>query len=99
MVSFKRGPVSLKRSGRRRASLLDKGFSDAEPREGEFHGDTSGAEPAGGGASLHVCWLLGLTLSAARGSLLASVVGCRGCCGLVTPYYNGGKMWFRCPDI
>jgi hypothetical protein len=58
--------VGMEHSGCRSALLWGEGPSDAEPREGEFHGGHRGAEPVGGGAILPRYWLLGLTLSAAR---------------------------------
>jgi hypothetical protein len=71
----------MERSGGRRALLRGEGLSDTEPREGKFHGGHRGAESVGGGAFLLRDGLLGFTLLAARGCVLAGVGGCGGCGG------------------
>jgi hypothetical protein len=71
----------MERSGGCRALFRVKGLADAQPCEGDANGGHRGAESLGGGAFLLRDRLLGFTLSAARGNLLAGVVGSGGCCG------------------
>jgi len=71
----------MERSGGCSSLLRGEGLSNAQPREGEANGGHRGAEPVGGGAFLLRDRLLGLTLSATWGNLLAGVVGGGGCCG------------------
>jgi hypothetical protein len=71
--------VGMERSGCCRALLRGEGLSDAQPREGEFHGGHRGAQAVGGGAFELGCRGVGV-----RGSV-CGVSGCRwfggGCCG------------------
>jgi len=69
-------PVSMERSGGRRALLRGEGLSDAQPREGEFHGSHGGAESVGGGA-FELRGRVGGGLGCGQaGGVLAGVVGC-----------------------
>jgi hypothetical protein len=79
----------MERSGSRRSLLRGEGLTDAQPREGEFHGGYRGPEPVGGGAFLLRDGLLGLTLSATGGYLLAGVGGRGGCCCHVWLFSRG----------
>ena len=72
--------VGMERSDCRRALLRGEGLTDAQPRKGEFHGSHCGAESLGSGAFLLRDGLLGFTLSAACGCVMAGVGVC-GCCG------------------
>jgi len=76
-------PVGMERSGRRRSLLRGEGLSDAQRREGEFHGGRRGAEMISGGVILLRDRLLGFTLAAARGYVLAGVGGCGGRCAYI----------------
>ena len=47
-ISREQFAVGMERSGRRRALFRGEGLSNAQPREGEFHGSHRGAEAIGG---------------------------------------------------
>jgi hypothetical protein len=71
----------MERPGCCRALLWGEGLTDAQPCEGEPDGGHRGAESLGGGTLLQRDGLLGLTLSASGGCVLAGVGGCGYCCG------------------
>jgi hypothetical protein len=66
-----------------------EGLTDAQPCEREFYGGHRGAESLGSGAFLLRDGLLGLTLSATGGCLLAGVGGRGGCCCHVWLFSRG----------
>jgi hypothetical protein len=80
MPGWKMFPVGMERSGRRRALLWGEGLSNAEPREGEFHGGHRGTESVGGGAFELGGRGVGRLGCRPAGCVLAGVVGCGGCC-------------------
>ncbi|MCE9630872.1 MAG: hypothetical protein K8S94_09200 [Planctomycetia bacterium] len=78
-------PVGMKRSGCRSSLLRGESLTDAQPREGEFHGGHGGAEPLGGvGGGLGDGRIGGLSCGPARCALAGCGLG-GGCCGHVIP--------------